>query len=481
MAYVIPRAQPGVKQLKKKLTTVTDPNQQTRINTRINYLQNQNKPAQTQQPVNNNRGQSTNTTVGQAYGPDGKLIGSSTTVGNQTINKDSNINFQSALAAGQKSRTNLLNQIHAKGGIKNAPGLYAQLQAQEAKNREYRRQLGMGDDGNASIPSGEVPTDTTQPGGETQQPGGETQPPADGTGDTAGDGVTDTLYPGEDEMKDTELFPDSKNYWQQMSGAYGNAPLYVGQGQNIGPTGDKSLTPGLDAFLPQNYEGSPLYKFRLAEGQKALDRVMSARGLTTSGAEIDANQKMVNEISGEESDRLQRMSETEADRVERLRTGDANRRAQMENSELDRNFQGGQQNAQRKAQMQLEAAGRLERIQQAESNRQMSREDAQWNRLMTLLDLQLSQNPMNWAADMTKQLGSLDVGQATALASFLKQNYPKAIAGGGGGGSVPPPPFTPPGPSGPDTSMADILKIISGGSNRGNIGNSISDLIGAFF
>lgn len=215
--------------------------------------------------------------------------------------------------------------------------------------------------------------------------------------------------------------------------------------QPIAPNNTAALFPNVRAFEPKNYEGSPLYQFQKKEGLKDLEKLMSARGLTKSGAEVEANSKFLSDVGAQEAQRQQGVAQQEADR--------------------------------------------LERMQQAESQRLTGAGNDQFDRQYKILELMSRQSPMEYAYGGMNRASDLDLQRAKAQAQYLSQAYARPTvgmsSGGGGGrsggGSVKQAPFMPPFPTGPDYSAINQAQIFSNGANQmdwaKNLGNLASGVI----
>lgn len=208
---------------------------------------------------------------------------------------------------------------------------------------------------------------------------------------------------------------------------------------DTGPTDDVEngagnvFFPSQQAFEPQNYEGSPLYKFQQQEGTKALNRVLAKRGLLDSGAEIEANNRFQQALGAGEADKARGYAQQEADRYERMSQNEALRREREGGRASDNAFR--------------------------------------WT------DLMLRQNPMDYAFKGTGQYADTVGSEGKTMANYLQQLYTRATGGGGGGG---PGPFILPFPTGPDFSNIDVLKSLTGGSNNNSFWNAFINSLPGF-
>ena len=200
----------------------------------------------------------------------------------------------------------------------------------------------------------------------------------------------------------------------------------------------EALFPSMRAMEPSAYEGSPLYKFQADEGMKRLNRLMASRGLSNSGAEIEANSKFLQELGANEADKTRGYAQTEADR--------------------------------------------LERMQQSESTRLERTGNEQWNRYYNMLSLMANQNPMSYAYDGTTNAGNIISGIGKRKADYISGAYdrPSIGAGGGGGGGVSMPSFQAPYSSGPDYSMIDLMSVYGDQGSNFDLFNGINKAISYF-
>jgi hypothetical protein len=211
----------------------------------------------------------------------------------------------------------------------------------------------------------------------------------------------------------------------------------------------------MQAYEPKYFEGSPLYQFQKQKGTADLEKLMAARGLTGSGAEVQAN-----------SDFLANLNATEAEKQRQY--AEANRDRQQRAMEFVANFDR-QEREDLRNQWNLDL-DRKTNISQFEAGRGDRRQELMVNFLNNVLGLQsqndiarISQGGLNSQTDLTK-----------ALMSMIGQNIMSQMprASGGGGGSAPPP---------PTTNMTDLYKIIMNyGNNAGNndVFNTIMRMFG---
>lgn len=207
----------------------------------------------------------------------------------------------------------------------------------------------------------------------------------------------------------------------------------------------------MQAYEPQNFEGSPLYQFQRQKGLADLEKLMAARGLTGSGAEIQGNSDFLAQLNATEAEKQRQYAEANRDRQQRamefIADFDRSEREALRNqwnTDLDRQTN----------------------ISQFEAGRGDARQQSAINFLTNLLNIQsnndiarLSQAGMGSQTDLTK-----------ALISAMTQNTMNQVSRpSGGGGGTPPPPQP--------SNMTDFYRILMDYGNRG--GNN--DLINGLF
>lgn len=175
-------------------------------------------------------------------------------------------------------------------------------------------------------------------------------------------------------------------------------------------------------FLPADITASPLYNWRMQQANDALNKRLSAMGLTGSGREISDAVGIANQISGEETDKMMGYAQREADRFS----------SQQEN----------------------------------EATRAYGREGRAWDNQFRLTDLMLSQNPMQYAYQGLGSYANYLNSMGQNNAGFIGDNYAR-ISGGGGGSA---PVFQPPMASGPNSTQSNLY-------GAGTQSNSINNLL----
>lgn len=199
-----------------------------------------------------------------------------------------------------------------------------------------------------------------------------------------------------------------------------------------------ALFPSMRAFEPENYEGSPMYKFQQQKGEESIRRSLAKRGLLDSGAEIEALADFNTELGAVESDKARGYADKEADRLERIQQNESLRRER--------------------------GAGR-------------SSDDLyRWTQMM------LDQNPMDYAFSGTEKAAGNIGDSSSALAAYLRDRYPRSFpSGGGGGGGGGSGAYIPPFPTGPDFSEIDRLGSLGGSSSENSYWNTIKNTIAGLF
>ena len=180
---------------------------------------------------------------------------------------------------------------------------------------------------------------------------------------------------------------------------------------------------GIEDFMAKDITSSPAYQYRLGEGQKSLDRLYAARGLKGSGAEIGGNAKMINELTGTETDKAREFAMNNANRFD--------------------------------SQAQNFANNKLQSDQQA------------WGRISDTLGFMERQNPMQYADSASKAMSDYMINQGKTAANYNNNSYTRATGGGGGGGGMNKPAYLPP----TVTPSNNNINLIN---NAGNLANTTS-------
>jgi len=183
-----------------------------------------------------------------------------------------------------------------------------------------------------------------------------------------------------------------------------------------------------------NYEASPLYKWALEQGQGELKKRMAASGLTGSGAEIEAGNRLNSALIAQEAERARSMSETQADRLERM----------LQNESLSQ-----------------ERAG-----------------NENWSRMRDVLSMGLGQNPAQLGYQASETQAGIKKSLADQISQILSQAYPRGGGGGGGGSEMP---FVIPYPSSPDYTAADIMDVFGNAGTGTDYGNAVIQALPYFF
>jgi len=182
----------------------------------------------------------------------------------------------------------------------------------------------------------------------------------------------------------------------------------------------------MGAYEPKNFEGSPLYQFQKQEGMKDLEKLMAARGLTNSGAEVQANKDFLTQLNAQEADKQRGYAEQEAQRA-------LNQMQFIANLENDQ--------------------------QQFNARRQDDRSTLMTNFLTNILRMQADNNIANLSQGGLDKQTQLSQALMNAMASNAANNWSRSYGGGG----TPPPP-----PSGNQNNL-DLARILTGyGDNAGN-------------
>lgn len=203
----------------------------------------------------------------------------------------------------------------------------------------------------------------------------------------------------------------------------------------------------------ESLANSPVYQFAKEEGQRALDRQISAAGLTGSGAAVEATRRLSGGLTSSEIQRQQAI-----------------------NQEIARQRQqGGQFNANNILGNAQANAGRLRDAQIYEADRQERLGNTNFNRIYSLLGLGLAQNPLGTAYGAAGNISGLYSGLGENIAGITSSLYPRGGGGGGGAPFIPPPRPIP-----QDQTAATIAGNAANAANSIGANNSFNSLFGNY-
>lgn len=242
-----------------------------------------------------------------------------------------------------------------------------------------------------------------------------------------------------------------------------DAPSPVGSGyENYQSPMTKSLIDAMragmsttQAYEPRNFEGSPLYQFQKQKGSQDLEKLMSSRGLTGSGAEVQANSDFLVNLNAQESEKQRQYADQAAQRnqsamqfIANYDQNDRNSVREQMGNDLTRRIAASQFESTRGDRRQEMSANFLQNILQMQSQNDIAR---------------LSQNGLDKQSGYSEAL-------MNAIAQFTGNNYKRSYGGGGG---------TPPrAPSGGDF---DIMKILSQYGNGAGDNDSMDGIFRLLF
>lgn len=209
------------------------------------------------------------------------------------------------------------------------------------------------------------------------------------------------------------------------------------KGVEAAPTPEGPTFRSVYDFVPKDFSNDPTYQFQKEQGMKDINRLMASRGLTGSGAEIEGNARFLNELG----------SNTAAKYLD-LAQGDASRYDNQAQNEAMLKYNQG---------------------------------NDQWTRMMNLLNYTQKNNPFQEAVSGLDKYSGLNMENAKNRAAFMKDLYQRIQGPSGGGGGGAPPPFIPPGATGPDTSMSDIMRASNRGQSNSNLYGDIANIIGSIY
>lgn len=268
--------------------------------------------------------------------------------------------------------------------------------------------------------------------------------------------------------------------------------------------------PGYQDYLPESIESSPLYQYQLKQGLGDLDKYMAAKGLNISGANAEAAQRLVSQLTAEESERIAQRASDQANRAERIGIANLNTKGLYDTTNVNNSLsrlltqakissdEAAKMNdyryntALQNALMQTEAkqrkqdwewnnalaknsynagnADKLWNMQQFGATRADNLQQNKWNNLFDTLGLLTAQNPMNIASAGTEN-----------LANLLMQAAAASRGGGGGGGGGTAMPAMPAPPSGPNYSA--LAPFLANADYANNVGgaNILANFFGSMF
>lgn len=226
-----------------------------------------------------------------------------------------------------------------------------------------------------------------------------------------------TRYPKQNQPNTLTQTPDAPMMSNQPLPTT-DTPRPMDQGVQATPNDNAALFPNQRAFEPQNYEGSPLYKFQRDEGMKALDRKLAAEGKLGSGFQFDQYRNFLTNLGAQEAERSSQVAQQEANRLQTMQENESQRRERVGNNAWDRNF--------------------------------------------SLMELMSRQNPMGYAVQGANSLGDAYGTMANKRYDYLSSQYPRVS---GGGGYVAPP-YLPPPASGPDYSGFNAQQAQNGAAQN---------------
>lgn len=257
-------------------------------------------------------------------------------------------------------------------------------------------------------------------------------------------GQDQNQQPGQDQTQQPEQQPEQQPVETEFDGNY-QSPMtkaLMDAFNNYNNT--------LSAYEPKFFEGSPMYQFQKQKGMADLEKLMAARGLTGSGAEIQGNSDFLANINATEAEKQRQYAEAERDRRQR-------------GMEFIANFDRGERESLRD--QWNRNVDRQQNISEFEASRRDRRQEAAINFLNNVLGMQ-SQNDIARIA----QGGQASQTQLTqALMQMIGNSIMSQVprASGGGGGAPPPPP--------PNNSSQIYANLIGYGNSAGN-----NDLINSF-
>lgn len=230
---------------------------------------------------------------------------------------------------------------------------------------------------------------------------------------------------------------DWNNYQSPMTKALMDA---LGQGMNT-----------MRAYEPKYFEGSPMYQFQKDKGSRDLERLLAARGLTGSGAEIEANTNFLTQLNATEAEKQRQYADQTAQRVQDAMRFIAN----YDQTERENLRNQANQNKDREVE-----------LSKFDATRNDDFRNFVLDSMLRNLGLQAGASPMSDIYNATGAQAGIFGDIANSIFNFQKTNFNPVIPNTGGA-----PAMTPPPPPGPDTTSIDLLRA---GMDRQNAGGNTS-------
>lgn len=292
--------------------------------------------------------------------------------------------------------------------------------------------------------------------------------------------AAETIFPGQNESLQSKVDPASTEEVKNILGITG-APeggaspferLYAGQDITSDPTSTAYQTalPGFRPFTEAGVEDSAIYQQQLKRGSEDLSEYLAAKGLQDSGAEIESQQDLIGQLRAQEAARVAETMRQDADRYVNLRQGDQRTAGDM--AGLFTGLKGTSSGI--AGQLARGDADRYQRMAEDATRFQERRDDAQWGRYTDIADIQLAQNPMNYAYQGAGAYGDATLGQGKSGAQAIGSNYQTGYSSPGAPPPTAPAPYSAPFPNQPNYGPANIL---GGSQTQPGIGSSIGGSI----
>ena len=249
------------------------------------------------------------------------------------------------------------------------------------------------------------------------QPQQQTPPPADAnTSPTANWQNGDPGFPGQAPQRTPE---QQAEYDKQMQ------------------TYAQKLFPSLYGGTGEAYQGSELYKYQMGEGEKAVQRLAAARGLTGSSAEFKETRDFVNQLNAQESERARADMQREADRFMSLQESEAARQERAGNEAYDRQ--------------------------------------------LGMLELLMRQSPMEMAYGASGQMSRQQREHAKSMGNYRQQMFERIMGPSGGGGGGIAPQYIAPFPGGPNYDAINSQQHLSGYAGNNSYLSALVEGLGGLF
>lgn len=181
----------------------------------------------------------------------------------------------------------------------------------------------------------------------------------------------------------------------------------------------------ISSFMPKARAPDPIYQNQLEEGRRALDAKLSAQGLTGSGAELEANRRMLSDLTSQQAQRNLDIAKT--DQATQAALAGQRLSAAVDLGQTDVTRYGNDISAANLAanswaeawKQRQEEANRLAQAQQNESARLTNEGNANWARYVDLLNFMQGANPLPYSQQATDSLAKIYESMGTQIPQYM--------------------------------------------------------------